>query len=1182
MNKVHKSVWNEALGTFVATAETAKGRRKTTTKVLHVAALAAAALAAEANAGTSLGNVDYSGAGGDMAIGDHAYGSSSACPDVTTYGWATAIGYGSTAQGCAVTAIGAGSSAGSASNRTQQIYATAIGPGATASELNTLAIGPFASAIAANSVVIGVNAGVTSTSGHTTIVGNSSKVGANSANSVTVGDSAVIGNNAAGSVAIGNAASVSSSATNAVALGAGSAADRPNVVAMGNATTTRTLSYVSPGTQGSDAANVSQIKPLVSALGGAAKLGSDGSISAPTYSIKGASYSNVGDALAALGDAPTTQKYFNATSSLVDSAATGTDSVAIGGGVTAIGFGNNAIGRNAAATGSKDAIAIGDTVISAADNTVSMGSQITNKAQNSIVLGSNGVSVDAASTQSVLLAPNSGAVTNSANSFSFNPYGGTGTSDSNDSINISGTAAGANGGVTIGSKSSVAANYATALGAAASASASEAVAVGHGATASAAGSVALGASSVADRANTLSVGSATAMRQITNVANGTQSNDAVNVSQLQNVASLLGGGAALNADGTVKAPAYTVAGATVNTVGDAIGKIDSALSVKVAYDSSEKTQVTLGGVGAPGPVKLTNVKAADVSSTSSDAVNGAQLYTTNQNVSTLQTFVNNVNTGGGIKYFHANSTLADSSATGSDAVAIGGAANASAANSVALGSNSLADRANTVSVGASGHERQITNVAAGTQATDAVNLAQLTSVSNGLDTLGGFAVRYDANADGTPDYQTVTLGGKGAAQTTRLTNLSNADLSVTSTDAVNGSQLYATNQNVATLQSFANNINNGGGITYFHSNSTLADSSATGTNSVAIGGAAVASADNAVALGSNSVANRANSVSVGAVGSERQVTNVAAGTAATDAVNVGQLNAVSTTVTSLSASAIKYDTQADGTPDYGNATLGNGSTSGTALHNVAAGTSSMDAVNLGQFNSALARVSDAADNAYNPLFSANGNRDTEVATSSGTHSVASGANAVASGTNAIASGAGATGSGTGAVALGANATASAKNSVALGANSVADRVNSVSVGTSAAGGQRQITNVDAGTQGTDAVNVNQMQQSVATGVKSAKGYTDALRNDVNSGLSLANNHINSVGAMSSAMAMMAGSAAAVADKDNRFAAGTGVYRNKAAIAVGFQKRFGNNMVLTLGGSTTGEESTGGAGFAFGF
>jgi autotransporter adhesin len=365
---------------------------------------------------------------------------------------------------------------------------------------------------------------------------------------------------------------------------------------------------------------------------------------------------------------------------------------------------------------------------------------------------------------------------------------------------------------------------------------------------------------------------------------------------------------------------------------------------------------------------------------------------------------------------------------------------------------------------------------------------------------------------------------------------------------------------------------------------------------VAIGGAAVSSGKNAVALGSNSVADRDNTVSVGAAGSERQVTNVAAGTAATDAANVGQLNAVSNNVTLLGASAIKYDTNADGTPDYANATLGNGNAAGTALHNVAAGTSGMDAVNVAQMNDMIGQVTNIANGAYNPLFTAEGNRDTEVATSSGTHSVASGANAVASGANAIASGATSVASGSNAiavgssasanannaVAVGANASATANNAVALGSGSVADRANSVSVGTTSPGGQRQVTNVAAGTDGTDAVNVNQMQQSVSSGVKSAKGYTDALRSDMNTGLSLANNHINSVGAMSSAMAMMAGSAAAVADKDNRFAAGTGVYRNKAAIAIGFQKRFGTNMVITVGGSTTGEESTGGAGFAFGF
>ncbi|MBW9108143.1 hypothetical protein JNB89_30850, partial [Paraburkholderia phenoliruptrix] len=81
--------------------------------------------------------------------------------------------------------------------------------------------------------------------------------------------------------------------------------------------------------------------------------------------------------------------------------------------------------------------------------------------------------------------------------------------------------------------------------------------------------------------------------------------------------------------------------------------------------------------------------AGAVNATSVDAVNGSQLYATNQNVSNVTNVVNNITNGGaGIKYFHTNSTLADSSATGTDAVAIGGNAQATAANSVALGSGS--------------------------------------------------------------------------------------------------------------------------------------------------------------------------------------------------------------------------------------------------------------------------------------------------------------------------------------------------------------------------------------------------------------------------------------------------------------------------------------------------------------
>jgi trimeric autotransporter adhesin len=815
MNKVYKSVWNESVGAWVAVSELSAARGKRSGRIAQAVVASAVTLGAVGNAlATTTSDIAASAGATGLLAGDDALTSNSdeSLPGARINSLSSSV---------TSTDLIAGTNLKSVSSL---LGVTGAGAEMYLSVNAAASSSDGASAIGVGSLAIGGNAVADSTGGmHAALaIGSDSRA---------VTQSTVVGPGA------------TATASNTVVLGTLSIGDRAGTVSVSNATNKRQIVNVAAGTQATDVVNVAQLTPVVNALGGKAALNADGSITSPTYSLKGSTYNNVGDALTALADS--SSKYFHANSQLVDSSATGVDSVAIGGGASASGFGNTAIGRNAKSIGPNNSIAIGDTVVSTSDDAVSMGSQITNDAKSSVVLGSNGVTLDKTSTQSVLLAPDTGAVTSSANSFSFNPYGGTGTSDSNDSVNLSGTAAGAAGGVTIGSKSSVTAANAVAMGASAVASATDAIAIGHGAKASFANSVALGATSVTDRADT--------------------------------------------------------------------------------------------------------------------------------------------------------------------------------------------------------------------------------------------------------------------------------------------------------------------------------------------------------------VADRDNTVSVGAAGSERQVTNVAAGTAATDAANVGQLNAVSNSVSSLGASAIKYDNNADGTPDYANATLGNGNT-GTALHNVAAGTSAMDAVNLSQLNDMVGQVTNLANGAYNPLFTADGNRDTEVATSSGTHSVASGANALASGVNAVASGATSVASGANSVAVGSNtsatannavavgakASATASNAVALGAGSVADRANSVSVGTTSAGGQRQITNVAAGTDGTDAVNVSQMQQSVNTGVKSAKGYTDALRSDMNSGLSLANNHINSVGAMSSAMAMMAGSAAAIADKDNRFAAGTGVYRDKAAIAIGLQKRFGTNMVLTVGGSTTGEETTGGAGFAFEF
>jgi autotransporter adhesin len=83
---------------------------------------------------------------------------------------------------------------------------------------------------------------------------------------------------------------------------------------------------------------------------------------------------------------------------------------------------------------------------------------------------------------------------------------------------------------------------------------------------------------------------------------------------------------------------------------------------------------------------------------------------------------------------------------------------------------------------------------------------------------------------------------------------------------------------------------------------------ASGAESIAIGHSAQAIADGSVAIGQGSVADQANTVSVGASGSERRIVNVAAGVASTDAVNMGQLNTLGSSVLALQGNtALLFD-----------------------------------------------------------------------------------------------------------------------------------------------------------------------------------------------------------------------------------------------------------------------------------
>jgi autotransporter adhesin len=371
---------------------------------------------------------------------------------------------------------------------------------------------------------------------------------------------------------------------------------------------------------------------------------------------------------------------------------------------------------------------------------------------------------------------------------------------------------------------------------------------------------------------------------------------------------------------------------------------------------------------------------------------------------------------------HFNSSLADGDATGQDsmalgpqasaagtgAVAVGVAASASGADAIALGDQAVADQDNSLALGANSHtlvgaqtgytayaltapqtsdgevnigNRQLTGLAAGSAATDAVNVAQLQAVAELGATTDRLAVKYDQGVGGDPT-NSITLVGDGSGAAVGITNVLAGAESMTSLDAVNGSQLYHWTQDTTNLYSnyslyqLVQNLQAGptsGLSPYFAVNSTLGAAqasgqdgvaigpvaSAGGTDSVALGHGASASADNAVAIGANSVADRANTVSVGSAGAERQITHVAAGTAATDAVNVAQLDA---SVSTAQAGSVRYDTTTGGSVDYQNVTLGNGG-GPTVIHNVGPATDAGDAVNLGQLQSGMTQAVNWA-NAY--------------------------------------------------------------------------------------------------------------------------------------------------------------------------------------------------------------------------
>ncbi|AMP12616.1 hep_Hag family protein [Collimonas pratensis] len=678
----------------------------------------------------------------------------------------------------------------------------------------------------------------------------------------------------------------------------------------------------------------------------------------------------------------------------------GSSSLAIGDIVTASGVGSVAIGPNVVASG-VFATAMGQGAAATAANSTALGNGSSAKAASTVAFGDSNTVAATAGTGSIAGGHNSqvtggsGAVALGEGQVA-NGNGAVAIGDPNSAIGTGAVTVGANntsngqGAIALGNANSATGQGAIALGNASTAAAAGGIALGDTANAALGNGVAIGANAKADNANdvalgagstsaaphagvtaqfggaaagiakaasgVVSLGAAGAERQIQNVAAGVisaASTDAINGSQLNAVvtginnlgtttASTLGGGAAYNpATGNVAGfsqPINTVsaAGAVTGptaqtTVAGALtalnANVDNTANIAVKYDAVGGTKITLGatgGAGAGAPVTITNLAPAALNATSTDAVNGSQLFGTNQNVA-------NITNGKAGPFVSDNSlTAVQPVSSGANTSAGGFGATATGAASTVVGNQATDNgNANATVLG------QGASIAAGTTGSN-VALGQASTVTTAAvpttgATIGGTAYTF---AGGAPTG-VVSVGSAGNDR--QITNVAAGQLSGASTDAVNGSQLFATNQQVTANTTAITNINNGGGIKYFHADSTLADSTATGTDSVAVGPTANATATDAMALGHGSAATNAgavalgagsttaaavatpgatingtaynyagtaptSTVSIGSVGNERTITNVAAGRVSgtsTDAVNGSQLFATDTAVTSL-------------------------------------------------------------------------------------------------------------------------------------------------------------------------------------------------------------------------------------------------------------------------------------------
>ncbi|EBH1073577.1 TPA: trimeric autotransporter adhesin SadA [Salmonella enterica subsp. enterica serovar Panama] len=1313
MNRIFKVLWNAATGTFVVTSETAKSRgKKSGRRKLAVSALISLSsimVSADvlANAGKDTGSgvtpSDSTAGTGWIAIGTDATANTYTNVD----GASAAMGYHASAMGKWSTAIGSYSQSTGNSSLALGVKsvsagdrAIAMGASSSAGGSYSMAMGVYADSSGANSVALG----------YKSVASGATSAALGYQATASGDDSAAFGN---GAQAIG---------TNSVALGAGSTALEDNSVAVGNSTTQRQITYVAKGdinANSTDAVTGAQIYSLSQSvadrLGGGASVNSDGTVNAPLYKVGTGIYNNVGSALSALNTSITNTEasvaglaedalLWDGNTSAFSANHSGSDSK-----ITNLAAGTLAADSTDAVNGSQlfdtnakvdqNTADITTNTDSINQNTTDIAANTASINQNTTDIATNTTSINSLSNSVTTLTDDALLWDGSASAFSANHSGsdskitnlaaGTLAADSTDAVNGSQlfatnenvsqntTDIAANTDSINQNTTDIAANT-TSINQNTTDITTNTASINQNTTDIATNTTSI--NSLSDSVTTLTddallwdaaSGAFSAKHngsdsKITNLAAGTlaaDSTDAVNGSQLfatnenvsQNTTDIATNTTSINnlsnsvttltddallwdaASGAFNANRNGNASKIINVAaGDLSEDSTDAVNGSQLYETNQRVDQNTSAIadintsitnlssdnlswnettssfsashGSSTTNKITNVAAGELSEGSTDAVNGSQLFETNEKVdqNTTDIAANTTNiTQNSTAIENLNTSVSDinTSITG-------------------LTDNALLwdEDIGAFSANHGGSISKITNVAAGAlseDSTDAVNGSQLyetnqkvdqntsaiADINTSITNLGTDALSWD-------DEEGAFSASHGTSGTNKITNVAAGEIASDSTDAVNGSQLYETNMLISQYNESISQLagdtsetyitENGTGVKYIRTNDNGLegqDAYATGNGATAVGYNAVASGasslalgenssssiEGSIALGSGSTSNRAISsgiratsvtsdgvvigynttdrellgaLSLGTDGvSYRQITNVADGSEAQDAVTVRQLQnaigAVATTPTKYyHANSTEEDSLAVGTDslamgaktivnadagigiglntlvmadaingiaigsnaraNHANSiAMGNGSqttrgaqTDYTAYNmdtpqnsvgefsvgsedgqrqitNVAAGSADTDAVNVSQLKVTDSRVA-ANTESINNLNTQVSSLDTRVTNiENGIGDIVTTGSTKYFKTNT--DGVDANAQGADSVAIGSGSIAAAENSVALGTNSVADEANTVSVGSSTQ--QRRITNVVAGVNNTDAVNVAQLKASEAGSVR---------------------------------------------------------------------------------------------------